>query len=123
MTTQSTKPASLTEFVAAKRERGADALVAAGVLTLVLTIFWVIRWQSARDQPAPPTDETAQQAPADEKKPEAKPAERGDSLPAAIWSGLLTVLFLLSAGWQLTHKPEPNELIPEIRRWLIALGG
>jgi hypothetical protein len=123
MSTQPSQPTSLTEIVAVKRAQVAYLLIVLGMLMLALTIFWVIRWDSGRGHVAPPPEATAEQTPGEEKPQEEPRAERSDYLPAAIWSGLLTILLLLSAGWQLTRQTVQGRLIPETRRWLMAIGG
>ena len=126
MTTPSKKPASLVEMVALKREAVAYAVMAAGVLLLILAIFWSIRWYNGRDQasakPAPTATQDSE-APEEKKEETERVTDKGDYLPAAIWSALLALLFVGSGAWQATRKPDEATAVFDCRVWIMMLGG
>ena len=122
--TEPSQPTSFVETVARKRESVSYGLLALGVVMLALTIFWAIRWNSGRDQPAPsPTPPADIAQPEGLQPPESPRTERSDYLPAAIWGALLAVLLIAAGCIFISRKPAPGREIYETRLLLLSVGG
>ena len=124
MTTPSNQSATLAEIVAKNRETVSYAFIAIGIGMLLLTLFWGIRWENGRGQGPKAAEDQAQESPPsdDKKKDEPKITDRADYLPAAIWGGLITALFLGSAAFQLSRQPEAGRAVFEARLSVFTLG-
>ncbi len=120
--TQPTQPASFVEIAARKRESIAYLLIALGVVMLALTIFWAMRWNSARHQKAP-EPKPAEVIQPEEQPPEPATTDRGDYLPTAIWGGMVAVLLLGTGGFSISRKPPAGREIYEARLLLMIVGG
>ena len=119
MTTEEPKPFSLVDWVARNRQQSAGALVAIGVLLVVLTIFWALRYTGGQET----TETTATLTPTGITSSTSKLDDKADYLPACVWSGLLAVLCLGTGTWQLSRKEENVDRLYETRLWLLSVGG
>jgi hypothetical protein len=121
METQSNNPPSLLETMAVKREALITASFVAGIALIILTIFWFMRWDGAREVAVSPTPEQGQ-APEEPKKSTSGMIDRGDYLPATIWSFLLAVVALAGGITLATRVPAPGQAVHELRVWIVAMG-
>ncbi len=120
-------PSNIAETIvgtaARRREPVTYSLLAVGVLFIVVTIYWGLRWNSERE-PAPTEPGAEQTAGADEKKKERiGSSSAGDYLAGAVWSGLLAGIFLAAGGWNATRQMGTGAVVHDARVLFMALGG
>ena len=121
--TQENQPASFIEKAARNRETVSYGLIAAGVVMLVITIFWAIRWHSGRDKAPAQADNIEIGQLEDTQPKDGAVTNRSDYFPAAIWSGLVSALLVIAGCIFVSHKPVPGKEVYETRVLLMSAGG
>jgi uncharacterized Tic20 family protein len=117
MANEATPSTSIIGWAAGRRELVGYVCAGLGAVLALLTVHWGLQWQGARE-PAPAEPSAEQKT--DVKLPN---TGTGDSLPAAVWSGVLAVVAFSGAAWNLGRKAEPDRAPLETRLMFLLMGG